>query len=211
MIIIIIIAIIGICAFAMYCCEYYLNNLERKFYKIKKLVLDNKIYYPNIEDIIVSSNYHTTDYTVAEINQIIKQMDEPYNKRAIVGYSFNDTKKFFENFKIMKVIYENFFDDDFIKPHAQILFVNSEWYEIKNNIKNLGIIYNEKINLNDLNDTIEELTIFGVKKLMINLPPTLKKLYLYNVDESINVKHFKIPPNCEVYIESYLVSEDIFM
>ena len=190
------------------------NNLESMFEKIKKLIIKDKIYYPCINEIKFKSRYNISDCTNLAINKKIKELNNKIKKYST--YHSNNgllllEKNFFEEFKIMKIIYDNFYQDDIIKSNSKILFYDSEWYEISHNIKYLAIINNDNINLDNLENGIEELTIFRLNKPILNLPSTLKKIHLYNIDVVFDIKKLKIPVNCELYIESCIIHKDKFL
>ena len=186
------------------------DNLEIMFAKIKKLIIANDICYPRINEIILNSKYNIINYTNITINKKIEELDTKIkncsqndNKRY-----YTEQKNFFAEFKIMKLIYDNFFYCDVIKPNTKILFHDSKWYEMSDNIKYLAVINNKELNLDNLDDSIKELTIFCPDKPMNNLPLTLKKLYLYNIDNLFDIKKIKIPLDCELFVESCLINKN---
>lgn len=190
------------------------NNLELMFEKIKKLIIKDKIYYPCINEIKFKSRYNIYDCSNLAINKKIKELKNKIKDCALHDHNYrqlSSEKNFFEEFKIMKIIYDIFYQDDIIKSNSKILFYDSEWYEISHNIKYLAIINNNNINLDNLENGIEELTIFRLNKPLLNLPSTLKKIHLYNIDVVFDIKKLKIPANCELYIESCIIHKDNFL
>ena len=181
------------------------NNVNSLFKKIKKLFIENDICFPLINNItcqeeyneIMNCNILTINKKIDELNTIINRFSDSITTRK---------RDFFVKFKIMKLIYDNLFRYDQIKPNAKVYFSDFKWYEATENIKYLAIIDNNEINFNDLDNTIEELTIYNPTKPLINLPPTLKKLYLYNIDFH-DVQKIKVPVNCELYVESCLINK----
>ena len=79
-----------------------------------------------------------------------------------------------------------------VLPIEKIKFVDMEKLYITTN----GIYYWK--NLNNLPDTLEELTIANVDENIINLPLSLKKIFIINTQS--NVCHFtKLPFGCKLY------------
>lgn len=189
------------------------NHLQLMFEKIKKLIVKDKIYYPRINEIKFNSQYNLHDCTNLAIDKKIKEVKNKIRDCSRFDYErlLLLEKNFFEEFKIMKIIYDNFYQDDILKSNSKILFYDSEWYEISHNIKYLAIINNDNINLDNLENGIEELTIFRLNKPILNLPSTLKKIHLYNIDVVFDIKKLKIPVNCELYIESCIIHKDKFL
>lgn len=183
------------------------DNVSSLFDRIKKLFGENDIYFPFINDMICEEEYNNIiNCNNLTINKKIDELNIKINEGIYFNKSFDLLyRDFLIKFKIMKLIYDNFFHYDRFKPHAKIYFSNSKWYEVAENIKYLAIIDNNELNLDNLDSSIEELTIYHPTKPLINLPPGLKKLHLYNIDFS-DVQKIKVPVNCELYVESCLIN-----
>jgi hypothetical protein len=182
-------------------------SLEFIFFKIKKLFNYYDIAFPEISEIYVSSYYEINNFSNLTINKKIEGLKKKTMNYNNIISEYNKQLKFFSQFKIMKLIYDNFFYNNKIKPNTKILFEDSKWYEMTSNIKYLGIINNQEFNFENLENSVEELTIVNPIKIINNLPPTLKKLYLYNI-ESFDIKKIKIPFACDLYIESCLIDKN---
>jgi hypothetical protein len=187
------------------------HDLKSTFKKIKKLIIKDKLYYPGIDNIFLDSDYNIADCTNLAINKKIKELVKQTHKSSWDCQRPFEELEFFKNFKIMKVIYDNFYHGDVIKSNTKIIFHDAEWYEMSYNILYLDIINNVDINLDNLETGIKELTIVGVNTSLNNLPPTLKKLYLYDIDKLFDMRTLKIPTECELYVESCAINKDKFV
>jgi hypothetical protein len=186
--------------------ELELNTL---FNKIKELMIMEDIHYPNIKDIEYKHYYKIKKITNCAINRKIIDLTDKIKYLSVYSKDiYTPELRFFQCIKFMNSFHDNFVVDDKVKPNTKVAFNDTKWYEISTDVKHLIVLDNDNINLNNLHSGIEELCVFYPKSVMTNLPSTLKKLYLYNIEDTLNVKNFKIPHDCQLYIENYLIDKN---